>query len=271
MSFETFKSGIDKLLPELDLVLLYNWGEPLLNPELFRCIEYASLQNLKTHLSSNLMMYNDETGRRLVETGLTKLIVSADGLRQETYEKYRRGGDLSKVSQAVENLLDLKMRKNSPLPEIEMQFVVFKHNEHEMMEYESHWKNKGVDSVRFIKMSFMSRDGRAIATSLDMVPGHPEFKPHDPYGTVRSCRDLYNHISIDWNGDWYTCCFPSGEKIYRVGNIITDDFWHIWNGEKYKYCRRLVRTQTSPSNYTETMCHDCTGVYPRRETKKYWK
>lgn len=89
--------------------------------------------------------------------------------------------------------------------------------------------------------------------------------------TLRSCPDLYNHVSIDWNGDWYTCCFPSGERIYRVGNIVSDDFRTIWNGEKYRYCRRLLRTGKSGVGYTETMCHDCTGVYPRSETRHYWK
>jgi radical SAM protein with 4Fe4S-binding SPASM domain len=271
MSFETFKAGLDKLLPEIDLVMLHNWGEPLLNPNLFRCIEYSSHHQLNICLSSNLMMYNENIGRRLVETGLTKLIVSADGLHQETYEKYRRGGDLSRVSRAVENMIDLKNSKNSPIPKIEMQFIVFKHNEHEMEEYESYWKEKGVDSVRFIRMSFMSGEGRAVATELDLIPNNPDFKPHDPYGTVRKCHDLYSHVSIDWNGDWYTCCFPSGEKIYRMGNIVDDDFWSIWNGEKYIYCRRLVRTGKSQGNYTETMCHDCTGVYPKGETKNYWK
>lgn len=64
MSFETFKIGLDKLLPELESILLYNWGEPFLNKELFKCIEYSYKQRVKTQLSTNMMLYTEGIGDR---------------------------------------------------------------------------------------------------------------------------------------------------------------------------------------------------------------
>lgn len=270
MNFETFKAGLDKLLPELESILLYNWGEPLLNKELFICIEYANKNRVKTQLSTNMMLYTEEIGKKLVETELTKLIVSCDGISQETYEKYRQGGNLSKIIEGVDNLIEFKKILKVKTPLIEMQCIVFKFNENEMAEYEKFWKARGVDAVNFIRMSFMSKLGKDISQKLDYVPNNKEYQPYHPYGTLRKCDSLYNHVTIDWNGDWYTCCFPSGERKYRVGNLVSDNFWEVWNGEKYKYNRRLLKKQKSEGLYHETMCHDCTGIYPRKETNRYW-
>lgn len=270
MRFETFKAGLDKLLPEIESILLYNWGEPLLNNDLFRCIEYAKGYHVRTQLSTNMMLYTEETGLHLIQSGLDKLIVSCDGLDQATYQKYRSGGDLAKVVTSVENIILQKRRMRTLHPHIEMQCIVFAFNEHQMQPYEQFWLSKGVDTVNFIKMSYMSSYGRAKAQNNGYIPSHQDFQPHFPYGAMKSCSEPYNHVTIDWNGDWYTCCFPSGMREYRIGNIVTDDFWEIWNGEKYRYCRALLKNQISGDGYCETICHDCTGVFPSRDTKRYW-
>lgn len=271
MSFETFKAGLDKLLPEVESVLLYNWGEPLLNKELFTCIDYARKHHVHTQMSSNMTLYSPEKGTALIDAGLSKLIVSCDGLTQKTYGKYRVGGDVSVVAANTLDMIRQKKERRSPTPWVEMQFIVFGHNEDEMEEYRQFWMNKGANSVNFIRMSYMSKIGQEIAQRDGFVPTTPGFEPHFPYGSLKRCSDPYNHVTINYNGDWYTCCFPSGETDYRVANIISDDFWTIWNGDYYQYCRRLIRTQKVSGAEVQTMCHDCTGVYPAGDgVRKYW-
>jgi radical SAM protein with 4Fe4S-binding SPASM domain len=271
MRFETFKIALDKLLPELETILLYNWGEPLLSKDVFRCIDYAARWNIKTYMSTNIMAYTEEMGRNLIQSGLTRLTVSCDGISQETYGRYRAGGDLKKVIASVEHLIAMKKKMLCSHPHIDMQFIVFKHNENEMKEFEKFWKNKGADSVSFIRMSYMSKQGMGLAKQLDFVPINPNYQPYHPYGKIKSCADLYYGLTLDWNGDWYSCCFPSGEKPFKVGNIITDNFWEIWNGPKYRYFRKLLKTHRILKESYETMCHDCVGVYPNQETLSYWK
>jgi radical SAM protein with 4Fe4S-binding SPASM domain len=271
MRIETFKTALNKLLPEIESMLLYNWGEPLLNKDVFLCIEYAATKSVKTHLSTNMMMYTEEIGRKLLQSGLTRLTVSCDGMSQETYGKYRTGGDLKKVVASVEHVIAMKKKMLYSHPHIDMQFIVFKHNEKEMKEYEKFWKDKGADSVSFIRMSYMSKRGMDLAKQLDFVPEHPDYQPFHPYGKIKNCADLYFGVTIDWNGDWYTCCFPSGEKPYRVGNILTDDLWKIWNGPKYRYFRRLLKKRRTHKDFYETMCHDCVGIYPKQDALGYWK
>jgi MoaA/NifB/PqqE/SkfB family radical SAM enzyme len=269
MSFDTFRSGLDKLMPELEYILLYDWGEPFLNKDLYKCIEYATSKGVETRMSTNMTLYTPQAGDALIGAGLTKIIVSCDGLTQQTYEKYRQGGKLAKVVENTRDLIARKRNMRSSSPHITMQFIVFKHNEHERPEFKSFWEREGADEVDFIRMSYMSKQGQELANKLDYVPEDPDFQPIHPYGQLTRCSEFYRNVTIDWNGDWFTCCFPSGMQEYKLGNIVTDDFWTVWNGEKYRYCRRVVKTQKSTGGPFETMCHDCAGVHPEG-TKRYW-
>lgn len=271
MSFNTFKKGMDILLPQLEHILLYNWGEPFLNKDLVRCVSYATNKHVTTQLSTNMNLYTPELGRDMIESGLTKMVVSCDGLTQETYVQYRTGGDLSKVEAAVLDLIAQKKQYKSQFPLIEMQFIVFAHNEHEIEDFETYWKSKGVDTVNFIRMSYMSQIGEKIAKAKHMVPEHKDFQPDHPYGHVKKCSFPYGQITLNYNGDWYTCCFPAGETEYRIDNILTADFWKVWNGPYYQYSRKLLRTQRLPDGEFQTMCHDCTGIFPQRDgVRNYW-
>jgi len=270
MAFDTFKVGLDKLLPQLEHLTLYAWGEPFLNADVFRCIRYAHANHVTTQLSTNMNLYTEDHGRRLVEAGLDNLVVSCDGLTQETYERYRVGGQLSKVVEGVENLARLRQSRHSATPRIEMQFIVFRHNEHEMEEYKRYWMGRGVDTVSFIRMSFLSGRGEEVARENGFVPEHPDFQPIHPFGSVQRCWFLYGHVTINYNGDWYTCCYPCGQAPSRIANIARDEFWSVWNGDYYRYCRELLRNHAPVSDRYETVCHDCTGRLPEHSCQRYW-
>jgi radical SAM protein with 4Fe4S-binding SPASM domain len=217
-----------------------------------------------------MQLYTHRLGADLLAAGLTKLTVSCDGLSQETYARYRVGGDLQRVKTGVQHLLALKAARRAVYPLIEVQFIVFRHNEHEMEAFARYWRDVGVDRVSFIRMSFMSRAGRRRAEQLGMVPTNDQWTPHFPYGKVRECRDLYRHVSVNWDGGIYTCCFPSGEDVYALGNIVTGNLRRVWNGPRYRYARRLVAHRRCDGRWYETMCHDCVGIYPSPAATRYW-
>jgi len=70
---------------------LFNWGEPLLDPNLEELVRIASARRIVTNVSSNLSLpLSDERIESLVKSGLCQLVVSLDGTSQETYQNYRR-------------------------------------------------------------------------------------------------------------------------------------------------------------------------------------
>jgi len=137
LSFRLFKKIIDEIGEYVISVNFSNWGEPLLNRHLPEMIEYCKkvkyIPFVKFDTNLNVVLTKN-TARRLLLSGLDLLSVSIDGVTQETYEKYRRGGDLRKVFDNLKLLIDERQKLGLEKPYIIWQFLVFKHNLHEIEE-----------------------------------------------------------------------------------------------------------------------------------------
>lgn len=91
LSIENFKKGIDCLLNKgiIDsntVIALYNYGEPLLNPNICGFFEFLNDNNLKYELSTNasICLSKDVIGKM---SGLTQIQFSMCGFSQDSYNK----------------------------------------------------------------------------------------------------------------------------------------------------------------------------------------
>ena len=104
------------------------------NPELKQIIRFAYEKKIKLFAVNgvNLNMISDEIIESLIKYQFQKIRVSIDGATQETYEKYRIGGDINKVFMNINKINSLKKMSNSKYPILEWQYIIFGHNEHEI-------------------------------------------------------------------------------------------------------------------------------------------
>ena len=61
--------------------------------------------------------------------------------------KYRKGGDFDLVIANIKSFVELRNKHKNKLPWVELQFIVFKHNEHQISEIKELGKQLKVDSV----------------------------------------------------------------------------------------------------------------------------
>jgi MoaA/NifB/PqqE/SkfB family radical SAM enzyme len=113
LSFNLFKKIVDEVGDYVYSVNFTNWGEPLLNKHLAKMIMYCKrvkhIPFVRFDTNLNVTLTESEW-ERLLLSGLDMLSVSIDGVTQETYEKYRRGGNLEKVIDNLKLLIDKKRR-----------------------------------------------------------------------------------------------------------------------------------------------------------------
>ena len=147
LNFESFKTILNKVEKSIVYLTLYFQGEPFLNPEIFEMISYARKRKVFVCTSTNGHYLNEEFSRKIIDSGLHKLIISIDGTTQESYSKYRKNGNLETVMSGLDHLLLQKKLLKSSSPFIEIQFIVFKHNEHEIGDIMKLAQLEGVDSV----------------------------------------------------------------------------------------------------------------------------
>jgi radical SAM protein with 4Fe4S-binding SPASM domain len=86
-------------------------------------------------------------------------------------------------------------------------------------------------------------------------------------GSVTGCPAPNDRVAVDWDGEVYPCCNPSGLHIYSCGNINTQTFSEIWHGQKYEYVRRFCIKGDIEHNGLAIPCYSCFGKYPDQEMK----
>ncbi|MDO9068342.1 MAG: radical SAM protein [Deltaproteobacteria bacterium] len=265
LSFGLFKQAVDPLSPYLYEVYLYNWGEPLLNPELFEFVKYCSQRRIKTIVSSNLTLFEPRMMDQLLASGLDTLIISLDGISSRTYLQYRRGGDFGKVMANMKGILKERGNRKSGRPKVVWQFIVFPFNEQEVAGAARLAREAGVDEIRFIS-SFSNMEEMVYKDDTQKQSQLNDFLPADPrYHLFRAatgkkaeikpqCNYLWGQISLRTDGGIAPCC----GSYYRrddFGSLADDCILDIWNNDKYREARRAVK---SGGIYrSSTICDAC--------------
>ncbi len=258
MKFQEFKKIIDEIGSYLYDVNLYNFGEPLLNKEIYRMVRYAHEHRICTCISTNLTVLTDESAKALVRSGLDHLILSIDGLTPETYSKYRVGGDFNEVIENLRRVVDWKERLQSSSPFIEWQFLVFKHNEYEANRVEQFARGLGANGV-IIRNASMSTDNRVVNEAKEwLVEGEERGKYYTGgLGGGKLCDWLWHTMVINHDGGVSPCCLVY-KKEDDFGNFLSGgcSLWEIWNNTKFQAARRIFREAKLPSD-KDISCNSC--------------
>jgi radical SAM protein with 4Fe4S-binding SPASM domain len=238
----------------LKVVLLFNWGEPLLNPHITDIIKAIKKHNIHSILSSNLNIdFTKQTAYNFITSGLDYLICSIDGTSQETYEKYRKKGNFQKAFNNMELLIKTKKELNLKKPIIEWQYLVFRHNENEIEQAQKMAKEIGVDKINFAK-PWCPKDWVSTIdkySNYNIKNDTKEYKQYNNY-----CNWLWNGIVINANGSVSPCCSVENESE-DFGNIFTTPFYKLWNNKNYREARKynITRKKTNFINRCITCEH----------------
>lgn len=256
LDLDLYKKIIDELSPELVWLILYFQGEPFLNKSFLEFVKYAASKNLYTATSSNAHYFTDDMAKATVESGLDRLIISIDGTNQETYSKYRKGGQLNKVIEGTENLLKWKKELGVQTPHIIWQFIAFKHNEHQIPEIKKLAKEIGVDELGIKTAQIYD-----YQTSNEFIPENEDLsrysKTENGYQIknklLNQCWRMWRGSVITWDGLVVPCCFDK-DATHRFGNISKQSFKSVWSGEQYNNFRKAILKSRKEID----ICTNCT-------------
>lgn len=252
-----FRKVIDDLHKELMYMIFYFQGEPYLNPKFLDFVKYASEKNIYTATSTNAHYLNNENARKTVDSGLNRLIISIDGTTQETYEMYRVRGNLDKVIEGTKNVIKWKKELKSKTPHTIFQFLVVRHNEHQIEEIKELGKTIGVDEVRFKTAQVYD-----YTHGNNLIPEKEEYsryqKLNDGTFTIKNnllnhCWRLWHSCVITWDGLLVPCCFDKDAQN-RLGDLKTESFKKLWRGSLYNDFRSSVLRSRSEIE----ICKNCT-------------
>ncbi|MCQ2342900.1 MAG: radical SAM protein [Paludibacteraceae bacterium] len=248
-------------------------GEPLLNRDLPEMIRLAHEQHIYTVTSTNAQALTPQLATRLIQSGLDRIIVSIDGLSDESYTAYRQGGSIEQALAGLTYLRQAKQAVNGHT-HIELQCLRLRSNESEWDTFRKQYRQLGADSLTLKTAQIydyehgnplMPSDNR-YSRYAPMPDGtylpknrlphwYNRLLPHQP------CHRLLTGCVITVNGDVLPCCFDKSHR-HTMGNIFASpaqekaatSLYAIWHSDAFRTFRHQVRM--SRSHFT--MCDNCT-------------
>jgi radical SAM protein with 4Fe4S-binding SPASM domain len=252
-----FRKTIEDIHTHLLYLIFYFQGEPYLNPAFLDMVKYASSKKIYTATSTNAHYLTDENARKTVESGLDRLIISIDGTSQEVYKQYRVGGNLDKVMEGAANIIKWRKKLNSKTPFVFFQFLVVKHNEHQIEEIKRIAKEIGVDEVRFktAQVYDYENDPNGLIPTIDKYSRYKKkadgtFVPKNKM--ANRCWKLWHANVITWDGLVVPCCFDK-DALHQLGNLKNQNMSEIWQNDNYKQ----FRSELLKSRRNIDICSNC--------------
>lgn len=264
MTLRTFETVLDRIAPWAVEIVMHNWGEPFLNPEILAMIGAARAASVGTTISSNLNLVHrgDDFLEAVVDSGLDHLTVSLDGTTQDVYGTYRRGGDIEAVFHNLRTLLAYRNRTGRRTPTVEWQFLVMKHNEHQVESARRLARQLGVDRLRLTSagLPFNQLDDMQLATQwLSDLPAYQAYHPRAiaqrGYLFDERCFYLYRGMTINPGGEVSPCCVVYHAQ-HDFGSLLTDDLDTVWNNAHYRSSRGLFSPKRQAGD-GDTVCGSC--------------
>lgn len=246
LTYENFTIILEEIKKYAMKISFAVWGEPFLNKEIFRMIKSCKENHISTEVATNLNFADPEIAKEIVRSGLDTLNVALDGTSQESYEKYRIGGNIKRVFDNINLIQKYKKTFGGNHPKIMCSFLVNRYNEHEIEEAKALASNLGVD-IGFYKLRpstykevFMS-DEEKYQDLLEWFPqtSKVSYQGILKSGKPRGCSHPWTISVINFDGGVYPCCSLTEEKYY-FGNLLSGKFDEIWNNELFINARRII-------------------------------
>ena len=250
LPLDLYKRCVDELGPYLMKVGLANYGEPLLHRHIVEMIAYAKARGSRVVMASNGILLEKAGARALVQAGLDHIWISFDGTDQETYAKYRVGGELNGVIRAVRALLEARKSLGRTNPFIELQFLVMRHNQHQIEDFRRVADELGVDGriIKPVSFNVADWDDPDVRKTFfgEFFPENEQYRIYrrrsDGWWWKKDkldfCTAPWRSMTVLADGSIVPCCRdPRGR--YTMGNVA-DGVLKVWNNEKFRAFRRAL-------------------------------
>lgn len=266
--------------PVLERVVLHGIGEPLLNQQIFDIVAYLKAQRITVLFNSDAISLTRKRAAQLIESGLDEYRVSMDAATRQTYAKIRGVDQFERVLRNVSSLVALQQQQGCNTPRVSLWFTTLKANLDELPAFIQLAARLGVPEVNAQRLVFNGyglavqeqslhrqleereqcfiQEAEALAVQHGVV-----FKASGATTPLQSlhgvaaeqrpwtgCQRPWTLSYVTANGNVLPCCIsPWTTKSYRhlvLGNALTTDFAHIWNGERYQQFRQDFESDVAP-------------------------
>ncbi len=294
LSWDNFLK-IAEQFPEMQRAVLHGIGEPLMNKDLARMIEYLKARHVTVLFNSNATLLTEEWGRKLIVSGLDEIRCSIDGANPKTYALIRGAPLLHKIVANLKRFTELQRELGVSKPRVSIWMTGMRENIDELPALVRLADQVGVREVYVQRMVYyldhaiapgLMEQGHALYDDFDERADHAVSEAEivaralgitlkasggmDPRSSLEqrqahdarpwsACLRPWTTAYVTANGNCLPCCIsPFATTDYeslKMGNLFENKFVDIWNQDKYRDWRKELLSDKPPAP-----CRGC-GVH----------
>lgn len=251
MDFNLYKKCVDEMCnfaKKIKVLRFVGIGEPLLHKNIIEMIEYAVKKEVanKVELLTNASLLSKEISDGLIKAGLSRLVVSMQGVSKE---KYKKTSDIDlDFDLFVKNLEYFYKNKKNTDVYIK---IVDSALENELEEQEFYEKFGDICDSLAIEHTVPIHSGIEYENVLK-TQGEEVTQFGLPISDVPVCPQPFFTMQINPDGKIVPCF--SFEYPEIIGDCNTQSMVEIWNSPKFqKFRRRMLDGAQTASD----ICKDC--------------
>lgn len=263
--------------------ILFIGGEPLLRKDLFDLVSYAKSLGLSTVIVTNGTLLNENNTKNCIDCGVDWLSISIDAASEETFAKIRGRNLLAKIVKNIEDLNELKKKRDSEFPKVAIVHTIMDGNLEELLDV-VHLSNRlkaerimfqpvvmnnadqscqDSDSSIFIRPSRFNTLDKAIdnlisykkssprnfdfiANSLKHLSLIKKYFKRQPISNIWPCYAGYNRLQIAQDYRIYFCIPPNKALDASFGDVSKDNLIDLWYSKEARIRRKLIRRCNVP-------------------------
>jgi radical SAM protein with 4Fe4S-binding SPASM domain len=179
--------------------LLHGIGEPLINKELPRIIQFLKAKDIEVLINSNGTLLTQAWQDKLVKSGLDEYHCSVDGASDETYARIRGKDLLPKLTAGLQGLIQTKKRLGSETPHISIWCVATQENLAELPDLVRLAARLGVPEIYLQRLVFFAQepeDQYGMAVNDLAIFGNTNVEQEE---IISECEALSNQLGVHLN------------------------------------------------------------------------
>ena len=210
--------------------------------DIVRYAKDSGVIDLIVHTNGTLL--TKAASERLIDAGLTRMMVSLDALTDETYRKIRVGSDMPKVLRNIHDFLEIRAQKSKRLPLLSVNFVLMSLNEDELQVFVEYW-SQYVDffSIQQYTNPFKRSGDNETLYFADTREQTSKFH----------CQQPWQRMTVRFDGRVLPCCSFYAEDLV-IGDVRQQSIKEIWDSPKMK---QLQNMHSNGEYYNNPICKEC--------------
>ena len=219
MSLDLYKKVIDEVEGKVEAITLASRGEPTLNKDFKKMLNYSNKKFLALKINTNASMLDENMIHAILSTDIQSIIFSVDAADKETYEKIRVNGKFDKIMKNLK--LFAQIRKDH-----------YSKSKHIV-------KMSGVKISKNQSMKSMERQFQELADVIAFVNYSPWESAYDnePNDLKHACKELWTRMFV-WADGKVNPCDYDYKSVLSKWNAKNTSISDIWNSKEYNDLRQ---------------------------------